>query len=272
MAVEPIIFKITQAGKNAMLDIENNGITLRLERFAIGGGKYIPTGNETALQAEIQRYTIVAGDIEPDTHSLRFSATLYRDSETEVWEAGLFTDNNVLFAVASRDDKPLLKIYPDIAFVGSFGLLLDDFDISKITVVTDSNGAISIKLMQDHLAHNNPHPQYLNKKRHQELMQQVYPIGYPHWTTQNINPKPIFDELLGIETFWRRVQGVELVAARDGDNNIGLPNRLAGKEHIGTANLSKPDGYPLYPLYLWIRYQPVKYDGSIRADGTSQYV
>ena len=48
----PIFFKITNAGKNAMLDAQNNGITLRLTHVAIGTGKYTPTGNETALAGE----------------------------------------------------------------------------------------------------------------------------------------------------------------------------------------------------------------------------
>lgn len=272
MAAKPIIMTITNTAKNAMLDRENLEISLKLDRLVIGSGSYDPTGNETALQKEISRHVITAGDVEPNTHTLRLFSVIKADTETEVWELGLYDTKNRLFAVASATDKPLFKVYPDIDFVGGFAIKLDIYDISKIEIVTDPNGALSLALMSQHLAHSDPHPQYLNKYHYQQLMRQVYPIGYPYWTSQNINPKPLFDELLGMETFWRRVQGVELVAVRDGDSNIGLPNRLAGKEYIGSANLNKPDGYPLYPLYLWVRYQPVKYDGKTQANGLSQYM
>lgn len=273
MASKPIIMTITDSAKNAMLDSENTGITLRLERLAIGSGRYNPSGSETALENEISRHVITVGDIEPATHTLRLFSVVKATTETEVWELGLYDTENRLFALASSTDKPLFKVYPDIDFVGNFAIKLDAFNASKVQVVTDPNGALSLVLMSHHLAHADPHPQYLNKLRHQMLMRQAYPIGYPHWTSQNIDPKPFFDELLGIETSWRRVQGVELVAVRDGDNNIGLPRKITGREHTGnTYNTNKPDGYPLYPLYLWIRVEIVKYDGKTQANGLSQFM
>ena len=157
----PIIFKITNAGKNAMLDAQNNGITLRLTHVAIGTGKYAPTGNKTALAGELQRWVITNGGIEPATHTVRFSSSMTASQELTAYEIGVFTDTGVLFAVTSSIADPLVKIYPDITFIASFGLALDEFDVSKITVSQDNEGALSIALMQQHLASPNPHPQYL---------------------------------------------------------------------------------------------------------------
>lgn len=161
MAAKPIIMTITNSAKNAMLDSENTGITLRLERLAIGSGRYNPSGNETALKNEISRHVITVGDIEPTTHTLRLFSVVKATTETEVWELGLYDTENRLFALASSTDKPLFKVYPDIDFVGNFALKLDAFDTSKVQVVTDPNGALSLVLMSQHLAHPNPHPQYL---------------------------------------------------------------------------------------------------------------
>ena len=159
----PIIFKITNAGKNAMLDAQNNGITLRLTHVALGTGKYTPNGNKTALAGELQRWVITSGGIEPATHTVRFSSSITSAQELTAYEIGVFTDTGVLFAVASSTTDPLVKIYPDITFIASFGLSLDDFDVSKITVSQDNEGALSIALMQQHLASPDPHPQYLRK-------------------------------------------------------------------------------------------------------------
>lgn len=161
MAAKPIIMTITNSAKNAMLDSENTGITLRLERLAIGSGRYNPSGDETALKNEISRHVITVGDIEPATHTLRLFSVVKATTETEVWELGLYDTENRLFALASSTDKPLFKVYPDIDFVGNFAIKLDAFDASKVQVVTDPNGALSLVLMSQHLAHPNPHPQYL---------------------------------------------------------------------------------------------------------------
>jgi len=161
MAAKPIIMTITDSAKNAMLDSENTGITLRLERLAIGSGRYNPSGNEAALKNEISRHVITVGDIEPATHTLRLFSVVKATTETEVWELGLYDTENRLFALASSTDKPLFKVYPDIDFVGNFALKLDAFDTSKVQVVTDPNGALSLVLMSQHLAHPNPHPPYL---------------------------------------------------------------------------------------------------------------
>lgn len=99
-----------------------------------------------------------------------------------------------------------------------------------------------------------------------------YPIGHPYWSASPVDPTPLFDALFGYKTYWRRVQGVEVVSVKDDDANIGVPRHQTGRQHIGTANTTQPDGYPLYPLYLWVRYQPVRYDGLTRADGTAQYM
>lgn len=194
----PIIFKITEAGKNAILDIDNIGLTLRLSHFAIGNGKYTPTGNETQLSHEISRHLISAGDIEPTTHTLRFSTSLMANNETKVYEVGIFTQDNVLFALASSENQPLFKIYPDVVFVASFGLMLNEFDdISRVSIITDPNGALSLQLMQQHLAHADPHPQYalrslldevsntVIKKLQQQVEQLKIPVGGLFVTTKH---------------------------------------------------------------------------------------
>lgn len=144
----PIFFKITETGKDIALDAEHTGLTLRLGQFAIGTAGYNPTGGETKLQQETSRTGITSGDIDTNSHTLRFSVTLYAQVETEVWEMGLFDEQNRLFAIASSSDAPLLKIYPNIALVASFGLTLDNLNASNIQMVVDPNGIVLVQLLQ----------------------------------------------------------------------------------------------------------------------------
>lgn len=159
----PIIFTVTDVGKNAALNAIDAGLQLKLKILAYGSGKYVADKSRTNLLSKVGSSNIISGDIETQSHTLRFSSTLYANQITPVYELGLFADDDTLFAVASSTTEPLLTLYPDIAFVGSFGLLLDELDTSNITIVNDPNGALSIVLMEQHLAQANPHPQYAKK-------------------------------------------------------------------------------------------------------------
>ncbi len=251
---KPIVFTITDVGKNKALnsDNSNTGLKLHLAEIAYGSGKYVATKERKKLENKLNSSRIVSGDIEPNSHTLRFSCTLYAKTITEVYELGLFSDDGVLFAVASSIDEPLFVIYPDIAFVGSFGLLLDDLDTSNISVVTDPNGAVSLVLMENHLAHENPHPQYIPRS----ALELIFPIGYPYWTHINKNPKPLFDKLFGYETFWRRLEGVHLVAVDDNDPYINQPMQLLGQKGNTEIAIARPHVYPIYSSYLFERYNP----------------
>jgi len=160
----PITFTLTNAGLNAALDADANGLTLSLTQIGIGSGQYTPDATETALDTEIARYPLSGGDIEPNSKTLRFSATLESVTTQQAFEVGLFTSTGVLFAVASTTGiDPLILVTANIAFVGSFGLVLSDIPAGSVTVVTDPNAALAVVLMAQHVAAENPHPQYAMK-------------------------------------------------------------------------------------------------------------
>lgn len=276
----PIIFKITNAGKQAALDKAKTGLSISLAYLAIGSSKYTPKGTETALKTEIKRQPIVSGDIEPNTNTLRFSSTIYADAITEVYEMGLFTDKNTLFAVASTTTTPLLTVHPNIAYVGGFGLTLDDIGADSVTVTTDPNGALSLVIMENHLAAPNPHPQYLTRSEHNEfvsdhlgapdphsqylnterfqfLMRSLIPLGYLHHSHSTSNPKPLFDELLGMATHWRRLTGRIIVATDPADTHIKDAGITLGQKGlVNDPSSNRPHVWPLQTTHIFERYNP----------------
>ena len=103
----------------------------------------------------------------------------------------------------------------------------------------------------------------------------LVPFGYKYWTHTLENPKPLFDDLLGVETFWRQLKGVQLVGVDDRDENIGLPAIYASNTGNVSPDDNTPDHYQLYTSYLWERYDPnnlsIRYDGQSKYDGTASY-
>lgn len=274
--VKSIIFKITEAGKFAALSANEDTAQLKvnLVKVAVGTGKYTVTGNETALQNKIKESEIVSGDVEVESNTLRFSASMAADAITPIYEVGLITDDGVLFAVASSTTEPLLSLYPNVMFVMAFGLSLNDIEARNITVTTDPNGAIAVIIMQQHLAARDPHPQYLNINRFQMLMNMLVTFGYLHHSHNDQNPKPIFDELLGIPTFWRRITGKIILATDPNNRNIDAYGITVGQHGVTEVSLEPPHVYPLRTTHIWERYDPeapLIYNGEAVYDGSYNY-
>lgn len=249
----PIFFKITEAGKNAALDAESTGLTLRLDSLGVGRAQYTPTGGETALRDEFMRVGIAAGDIDEQNHTLRFSSTLSANSETEVWELGLFDEHNRLFAVASRTNKPLLKIYPDIVLVASFGLTLGELDLNSITMVIDPSGAILAAYKLDELY------RIVEQLRNRPF--EGIPVGGILTTSKHYNSGDEVTADLGYGKWQRFAQGQVLagfstIGAHDGafktmGNEFGAINKTGGTDyHVVAFWQRMPDdwGDPQYGI------------------------
>ena len=102
-------------------------------QVAVCTKKRTVTGNETALTTEFKRGNIVSGDVEAQSNTLRFTSSMTANVITDIYEIGLMTDGNVLFAVAGLNAAPLFSLHPDVTFVIALGLSLDDIDASNIT-------------------------------------------------------------------------------------------------------------------------------------------
>lgn len=256
---QPIIFKITDAGKLAALNAGTASpkIKINLTQVAVSAEKHVITGSETELTTEIKRFSIISGDVHVSSNTLRFTGSMTVDEITPIYQVGLLTDDGGLFAIAASNTAPLFNMHPDITFVIGFGLSLNEVEVGSVSVTTDPNGALSVVIMEQHLAAPDPHPQYLNAQRFVQFLELAYPYGHPYWTHNKSNPKTLFDAMFGYETHWRRLEGIGLVAVKDGDVYIGQPMITLGQRGMTElATDERPQAYPIYTSYLFERYDP----------------
>lgn len=279
----PIIFTITKAGKQALA---KGNITL--SEVAIGEGRDTVTGNETALSIEIDSADIISAGIEPKSEVLRFSAMLASKATVNVHEVGVKTSTGVLFAVALSGSQPFFTLNAG-NFAASFGISLAGLDTARLSVQSNNTISAALTAVEGHLAAPNPHPQYLSsahlddlnahaqyvdKAHFQALLGAVIPIGYLYHTHINTNPKPLFDELLGVETFWQRVTGKIIVATDPADPFVESEQFNLGKRGMTSDPISQQSNtYPLQTTHIWERLDPnaVKYDGKHKYDGKARY-
>lgn len=279
----PIVFTITSAGKQALA----SG-AVKLSQVVIGTGTQTLTGNETALSVETGNAPIISGGFEPDSKALRFSALLSLDAATGVHEVGVKTSTGILFAVALSGSYPFFSLNAG-KFAASFGLSLAGLAAERVTIANNQDANAALSAMEEHLANANPHPQYLNithmshptphgqyveKPRMQALLAAMFPIGYLYHTHKNIDPTPLFDELLGVATAWRRLAGRLVVGTDPTDTFIEAPQFTLGKKgSVTDAIAQQPSIYPLHTTHVWERINiiAVKYDGRHKYDGTANY-
>lgn len=216
----PIVFTVTNAGLAAALSAQQNGLLLKLNKFVVGSGKQVVNADTAALVNQWGEFPIAAGDIETASKTLRFSAVVSSNTKKDVFEVGLYTDTNVLFAVAGKtDNDPYFAVWPNIDFVGSYGLSLAQVDIGNINLVVDQNAALALSIFNQHVATADPHPQYTKKTELQAHLDAADPHNqYPlktalanaiwhvdswHGTNStSYNPATALAPFFGYETTW----------------------------------------------------------------------
>lgn len=168
----PIQLKITQIGLESIFHAESRGLKLQLDRIAYSSANFesVNMDPRTELSNIIHKSGIVTGGVSEDRQTLRFMSVINLPEEIEVKSLGVYTEDNVLFAVASVPAGNLFKVYGGISFVASFGLAVAASSSSIINITTDQNAAMSLVLMLDHERAVNPHPQYLAAVRRVEQM------------------------------------------------------------------------------------------------------
>ena len=101
-------FIITDAGRAAIAQVGGAIGPVTLTKIAIGSAGYTPTASRTALQTEIKR-------LDPSGSSVPVPGTIHLTAQDDsadsysVKEIGLYTNNNVLFAVYSQTGVILTK-------------------------------------------------------------------------------------------------------------------------------------------------------------------
>ena len=125
---------ITNAGRQAAIDANNMGLTVRMTRIAVGTGQYVPTAAQTTLQAQVAVVDIAAGlaiGSDQVQVSARFTAGAW-----DAYELGVFLQDGTLFAVGSSaqvGDFPTKEAGTDV--VVTCTLLISDVPSGSVSVL-----------------------------------------------------------------------------------------------------------------------------------------
>lgn len=158
---------ITNAGLNVFTPLAT-GIEFTFTHVAVGTGTSAVNANATALENEIDRFTIAGGGVIAGGKAVSINALVTNHANanpqdyniSEVGFYGLDGNNNtVLFAIHRQSTTIVRKVSgADIAL--PFVLGLSALPVENMTVTIDTNTSGALALLGQHVANAHPHTQY----------------------------------------------------------------------------------------------------------------
>jgi microcystin-dependent protein len=134
-------FIITDAGRAAIAQVGGAIGPVTLTKIALGSAGYTPLANRTALQTEIKRLD-PSGSSVPVPGTISITAQDNSADSYSVREIGLYTNNNVLFAICAQSAVIMTKAS------GSVALFAMDFVMTNVPAGTVTVGNVGFTYSQ----------------------------------------------------------------------------------------------------------------------------
>ncbi len=129
----PLEFILTTAGKNAIVNANNNGTNpITITKVGIGSASWTPTVAATALTTEIKKITAIGGAAVADD-TIHVTASDTSSDVYTVKEIGLFLNDDTLVAVYSQADPIITKGAQTVALIAA-DLVITGVPAGSITV------------------------------------------------------------------------------------------------------------------------------------------
>ncbi|WP_372887642.1 phage tail protein [Psychrobacter sp.] len=228
------------------------GQQVRITEFAIGQGVNVDFSKRLDQQVLVsKRYQGAVESVVATSVTGQYEITCIVPQNHGGWairEIGLIDSAGDLIWVGQVPEvqKPIASSTAAVDYRIKAVISIDNPDVN---LVIDAN---IVTATQAWVANN-----FVSNPRFAQFLDLAFPFGYPYWSHSKANPKPLFDAMFGFETHWRRLEGVGLVAVKDGDAYIGQPMLTLGQ--VGNTELAttgRPHTYPIHTSYLFERYNP----------------
>ena len=150
---------ITDAGSAAALNANATGFKLEITAVAFGTGAYNPSGLETALQNEVKRVPIFAGEFVTEDQARIIAMWESATDNYAIHEIGFFA-GDTLFAVWSKvSSEPIGYKSPGVDFVLYNDIRLVGVPTGSLSIQTSSDDyTIASQMLLDHMSDPDPHP------------------------------------------------------------------------------------------------------------------
>jgi hypothetical protein len=137
-------FTVTQAGRTAILNAAQAGITLALTSISVGSGSYTPTGNEVALQQQQAIVSIAESYIDANGQQLDLGAIFVGAASYWIREVGVWAGGVLAFVWSDPSAANYLAYKnANVDFLFSCSIALPNMP-SGVIQVTDTGQALGL--------------------------------------------------------------------------------------------------------------------------------
>lgn len=158
---DSLILTMTDAGRLAMLNHVDNGFDLTLVSVKLGSANYKADPLAAGLKMPWAEFPLINGFVDTDKHCLNFVASGQTNSVVSISEVGLFDQNGLLFAVASKENGYFFQTEKASFFTFSFSVGFDqNIAGNKVKLSFRPQDTILTALLALHVQHKDAHPQY----------------------------------------------------------------------------------------------------------------
>lgn len=127
-----LTLQFTEAGLDALLSAQAQGLRGQITHMAFGDKAYQPSPTQTTLQHECERVAI--SDYQGDAQTLRMAGVFNGELEYPIREIGIFLADGTLLGVYSQPDKTLGYRSPVTRVVQWFTLNIAALPSDSVTV------------------------------------------------------------------------------------------------------------------------------------------
>lgn len=136
---------ITQAGLQALINSDANGLEAKITSVGLGSSGYAPSPTDTRLRNQVHKIALASGQKVSPT---QLHLSVIDDTSHEFWvrEVGFYLEDGTLFAIYSDAEKTLAYKSPDVDLLLAFDLSIEAASADRININSPANHSINILL------------------------------------------------------------------------------------------------------------------------------
>lgn len=174
-----LVLTMTDAGRLSMLNYRESGFNIEISHLGLGSGNYNHSGATNKMAQKWADFPLTNGFVDTVNHCLVLTAMGQISQVKNVSEIGVYDLKGNLFAIVAKPAGYYFQTDVNGFFSFSVSIALDEkIEGQKINLLFAPQEQLLQALLNLHLQHKDPHPQY--KKYIQELFTAHLNAVNPH--------------------------------------------------------------------------------------------
>lgn len=242
-----LILTMTDAGRLSVLNYVKSGFDLQLSHIGLGSANYNHSKDTPGMVQKWADFPLISGFVDEENNCLILTAMGQVNDVIKVSEIGLYSATGQLIGIVAKPTGYFFQTEPGAFFTLGVSISLGQIPGQKLKLSFAPQEQLLMALMNLHLQHKNPHPQY--RQYMAELIKLHLVSADPHdyilKTELNSKIKQYLDFLnrltLLFLDFFGKSMYMGRINYRAAAQNIGFPDNNSDLQDSGYGIFVTPE-------------------------------